>query len=640
MLQGDRVSVCAVRGMGGVGKTEFALQYAFQYIESDYQGGVCWVLARDLDIGSQIIEFARTKLDIQPPDDLDLRGRVTYCWERWSDMFTHSEKALVVFDDVTEYKLVKPFLPPLLCQFRVLITTRSLLGKSVRQRELNVLSSDATLELLQSLVDDDRIVRERDAAIALCEWLGFLPLGVELVGRYLARKSEISLTEMQQRLRSKRLAQPALKKSKQDDDMTAQLGVAAAFELSWQELNENARELGCLLSLFALAPLSWEWVKRCCPDLDDEELEESRDDALIALHLLQVSERNTEHCNFKLHQLVREFFQAKLAEDKSLEQKLKSAFVQSMLSISKPVPQEITLDIVRDLAPAIPHLKEVTGNLINYITDDDLVWSFLGIVRFYGGQGFYAQAETYLEKCLDITKKRLGNHHLHITTILGKLARIYELQGKYQEAETCHLQAKKLKEEILGVSHSDIAVNLNNLAEFYRLQGKHEEVKYFCQQAQELSQKSLDADPTDIAAILNTLALTYTAERKYKEAEPIYKQALQLYRNYLGDRNSKIATIQNNLAALYRLQRRYSESEDLYQQSLQLNLELFGTEHPDVAQCLHNFAYLRYNQNRYNDSESLFLQALKIREALLPSNHPDTISTKESLAYLRAKRSK
>ncbi len=122
-MQDDRASVCAVQGMGGVGKTEFALQYALQYIESDYRGGVCWVLARDLDIGSQIIEFARTKLDIQPPDDLDLRGRVTYCWERWSDMFTHSEKALVVFDDVTDDKLFKPFLPPLLSQFRVLITT-------------------------------------------------------------------------------------------------------------------------------------------------------------------------------------------------------------------------------------------------------------------------------------------------------------------------------------------------------------------------------------------------------------------------------------------------------------------------------------------------------------------------------------
>ena len=41
-------------------------------------------------------------------------------------------------------------------------------------------------------------------------------------------------------------------------------GVAAAFELSWEELTKSAQKLGCLLSLFALAPIPWSLVENIC----------------------------------------------------------------------------------------------------------------------------------------------------------------------------------------------------------------------------------------------------------------------------------------------------------------------------------------------------------------------------------------
>jgi hypothetical protein len=41
----DRVAISAISGMGGVGKTELAIQYATQYTDA-YPGGVCWLKAR------------------------------------------------------------------------------------------------------------------------------------------------------------------------------------------------------------------------------------------------------------------------------------------------------------------------------------------------------------------------------------------------------------------------------------------------------------------------------------------------------------------------------------------------------------------------------------------------------------------
>ncbi|MGF1492420.1 MAG: NB-ARC domain-containing protein [Microcoleaceae cyanobacterium] len=167
-----------------------------------------------------------------------------------------------MFDDVTDYETVEKFLPsdP---RFKILVTTRKQwLGESFERLELKVLDEPAALELLASLIGENRLQQEQEQAKLLCQELGYLPLGLELVGRYLKRKAKVSLAKMREQLS---LAHNSLQKRDRRgevfQDMTAKRGVEAAFELSWQELNEEEQELACLLSLFALAPIPWELVE-------------------------------------------------------------------------------------------------------------------------------------------------------------------------------------------------------------------------------------------------------------------------------------------------------------------------------------------------------------------------------------------
>jgi hypothetical protein len=57
-----------------VGKTELAIRYAWQKLQVlvDSAGGVCWVDARDGDIGIQLVNFARSFLNLNSPEDWDL----------------------------------------------------------------------------------------------------------------------------------------------------------------------------------------------------------------------------------------------------------------------------------------------------------------------------------------------------------------------------------------------------------------------------------------------------------------------------------------------------------------------------------------------------------------------------------------
>lgn len=75
LLQDNKqVAIVAIAGMGGVGKTELALQYAIQHRDT-YNAGLCWLLAKTGDVGIQVVQFARTQLDLNPPEDFDILTR-------------------------------------------------------------------------------------------------------------------------------------------------------------------------------------------------------------------------------------------------------------------------------------------------------------------------------------------------------------------------------------------------------------------------------------------------------------------------------------------------------------------------------------------------------------------------------------
>ncbi|MEL6439431.1 MAG: NB-ARC domain-containing protein [Cyanobacteria bacterium J06621_8] len=69
LQENEQVSISAIAGMGGVGKTELALQYA-QSCQNEYPGSLCWFSVRGENLGTQIIEYASTYLRISVPDEL------------------------------------------------------------------------------------------------------------------------------------------------------------------------------------------------------------------------------------------------------------------------------------------------------------------------------------------------------------------------------------------------------------------------------------------------------------------------------------------------------------------------------------------------------------------------------------------
>jgi tetratricopeptide (TPR) repeat protein len=638
----QQLAVSAIAGMGGVGKTELAVQY-FQRYRNDYSAGLCWFSARAADVGAQILNFA-SRLQLVPPEQLGIVERIAYIWQHWpvcpatTSNKEESGDVLLVFDDVENYEQVQPFLPLGLPRFKVLITSRNDLGRNVHHIPLDVLPLEKALELLASFTTSRRVEVEKQSAEELCAWLGRLPLGIELVGQYLADRKAITLAKMLEQLKKQKLSEASLQRDEQDPDnssFTARRGVAAAFELSWNTLNDEQKELGCLLSLFAPAAIGWSLVEKVIGQSRGQRIlnAESQEKARIRLvksHLLQSAEDGQ---SFRLHPLLWEFFRAKLESSYEADG-LKREYCWVLIGEARKIPLQPTREVVERVLPTIPHLAEVATTLLQWVKDEDLINPFVGLGRFYEGQGAYAQAQPWFEQSLSVCQERLGEEHPFVAVSLNNLAMLYRDQGKYDRTELLLLRALEMGELFLGQEHPVIATNLNNLAEIYRAQGKYDQAEPLLIRALEMSELLSGRDHSLTATSLNNLAELYRAQGKYDKAEPLLMRALEIDKRFSGEEHPSVATGLNNLAELYRNQGEYDRAEPLYVQALKMNKQLLGEEHPFVATSLNNLAGLYQSQGQYEKAEPFYAQALELFKRLLGEDHPDVATSLNNLATL------
>ncbi|MGD0039899.1 MAG: NB-ARC domain-containing protein, partial [Isosphaeraceae bacterium] len=188
-------------GMGGIGKTQLAVEYVYRF-KDVYPDGIFWInaaepLAKGLaPIGSRL----RPQVLERPPDE---KLRAAF------DELKRRPGALLVFDNLEDpAQLARPVgaeASPLTLGCRILFTTRQRELGRFQPIEVSVLPEEPALQLLlrddsRHFVRDDRHHLERSGAAAVCRMLGYLPLALELASAFLAEWPEVSLADYRTRL--------------------------------------------------------------------------------------------------------------------------------------------------------------------------------------------------------------------------------------------------------------------------------------------------------------------------------------------------------------------------------------------------------------------------------------------------------
>ncbi|MEA5466463.1 tetratricopeptide repeat protein [Leptothoe sp. PORK10 BA2] len=599
-LQGsDQVAIAALAGMGGIGKTALAQQYVRQ-AKDEYPGGRWYFKLREQNLATLLVGAAAL-FDWQLPDTLSDDGaRVKWCYDQWCHHFPGTR--LLLLDDVQTYQDVKHFLPIDNPSFRVLMTSRQRFDKPVDRLDLGELPLPEAIELLTALMGDrERVTAQQTEAEALCEWVERLPLGVELIARYLAVHGNLRFSKLLERLELQKLAARAMRDL--PEEMAYEYSIEAAFELSWQDLTPEAKTLMGVLSIFAAAPIPKGLIEGALSKWDEEDLEEGLDAGLVKRNLLQ----RDKDGSYQLHQLIREFtvgkLETELGEQTSALQKGVAVAVTNFASTIEPIVRK---DDRQAVGLGVPHMALVAQELNDILADDeDPGWVFTGLARFYESQSLWPEAERWYKGRLKMSERRFDSDHPDTATSLNNLALLYDSMGRYTDAEPLYARSLEIREAQLGPDHPDTATSLNNLAELYRSMGRYTDAEPLFARSLEIREAQLGPNHPDTASSLNNLAGLYRSMGHYTDAEPLYARSLEIREAQLGPDHPDTAGSYNNMATFFYALERYAESANFGVKALEVFLTKLGQDHPNTQTVGNNFVTILQKVIETNQTEQL-----------------------------------
>jgi tetratricopeptide (TPR) repeat protein len=660
----------ALFGLGGAGKTQVALEYAYRYAQ-DYQA-VFWLRADNrAALVAGFLEMAQA-LQLPERDERDPISVVTAV-KGWCGQQTDW---LLILDNADDLSSLPEFLPSLVRGHIVLTTRTQALGRLAHGIEVGTLDAETAALLLQrragSLAVDAPLAEtdesNRSAALQIAEELGYLPLALDQAGAYL----EETQCCLQQYLDLYRTRRTDLLRQRGGVVQDHPDSIATTWSLSFAAIEHRSALAADLLRLCAVLhpdgipeELILKGAARLGPVLSVLEMDPLQfNQALAVIQKYSLLRRSSSERTLSIHRLVQAVLQdamdpqeRALWTDRAIaglnvvfpEVRLQGweqwtqcdrLLAHVLVAVTASGMEHHSLELASLLTKAADYLLEralheqaeplyqralTIYDQMPGCEHPHVAFPLNGLADLYREQGRYEQAEPLYQRALHLWET-LGHKYLEITSPLNNLALLYKRQGKLQLAEQLLRRCIFLVEQRLGPQHREVAAPLNNLAILYAEDGNHRQAEPLLQRALRIDEQTYGKEHPEVAYSLTNLAEVYREQGRFEEAEPLYYRALHIREQAQGSEHPQIAPPLKGLADLYREQGRFEEAEPLYQRALAI-LRQHGAEQLDIADILHDLARLFELRGQHDQALTYYQQALAIREQRLGHEHPHTIDT-------------
>ncbi len=550
----------ALVGMGGIGKTQLAVEFAWRY---GYRFvGVHWVHANKLKEGgaapapteeikkqieASIAECGRVMgLPNWPKDDTAQQAaRTVRAWHE-------SGPRLVILDNLEDLRAAAEWLARLRhSNIRILVTSRQSdwpPACGLEPLPLKVFTEDESLAFLRRALPPERATD--DELRALHERLGGLPLALDLAAAYLKRVAGVTVAEY---VRQLRLDHPSLRNWRKRYPNATQhdKDVAATFALSLGQVEDEAARRLFLLAGYHIPnePLRKDVLQAA--GLDDAEYADAVD-LLQSLSLLQAGP--------SIHPLLAEF--ARLLDEGG---DALFAWSRALAWQCYPAREGETAGVYRDptLVPlaryALEDMKRAAG-LRRDAGGSNLRFHLAFLLRHFGDLD---GAMRLYQELLQIDEG-LGDLQGKAAT-LHEMAGIYATRGDLDGAMRLYQESLQIKEGLGDLQGK--AATLHAMAGIYATRGDLDGAMRRYQESLQIKEGL--GDLRGKAATLHAMAYILRVRGDLDGAMRLYQEAHEILEG-LGDLQGKAATL-HEMAYILRVRGDLDGAMRRYQESLQID---------------------------------------------------------------------
>lgn len=652
----------ALHGLGGVGKSQLALEYI--YTHQHQYNVICWIpaereslilaalarLAARLGVAQSGQETANTAV----PAALDALRRGEP-FDRW----------LLVFDNAEDIETVRQYFPSS-GPGKVIITSRNRAWERVATPlPVNVFEREESVELLQKRSPD----LSEDEAGRLADALGDLPLAVEQAGAWRA------VTGMLVDEYLDLLAQRSPEILELDPAPDYPVSVAAAWDISLErikEKNPGARQLLDICASMAPEPIPRSMLRggrgvNITPEVDPllrESIKLNR--AVRDLNQFSLVKTDPRTDTLQMHRLLQTVLLAKL--DPEQRAHMRDAAHQ-LLSAAKPGHYASSQEW-RSYQALLPHIltsqavtssdtyvRELVSNTVLFLYswgdhegaadlarqaynawlaasgEDDInviriTKTFAFALRQIGQIG---EAIPLSEKALEASR-RIQADPEDLIDSLSAMADARRYQGRFAEARELGREATELARTMFGTDDEITLAATHSWGVDLRLCGRFDEALVLDQE--NARQRELLFGPGSYLTLntLNALAIDMRENGDYPRARDFQEDVYRRAREEMGEQHPLTLRVARNLAVCRRRDGALDEALKLAEETLDHFVARYGPVHADSLATATNLAVDRRLDGKYEEARRLGEETALHYASLLGDDHAYTLLTKANLA--------
>jgi tetratricopeptide (TPR) repeat protein len=622
-------SCVALFGLGGVGKSQLAIEYTYRVQETSHRS-VFWVhsgtQARFKEGFQRIAGLVKMKgWDNPKIDTLQL----VYNWlcdkgnGQWVMVIDNADDETVFFDQST--KVLSDYIPQS-DNGKILITSRNrdlayrLTGSHRSITEVKPMNEGDAMSLFEKKLSSDI---NRENASELLNALDYMPLAITQAVAYIQQRApRMSVKRYLEDFRKSERDQSRLLTTDLGDarrDGRASNSIIVTWQTSFEHIRMRMPTAASLLSLMCL------FDRQGIPETllhgrytEEEDDADFEDDiqTLISYSLVEASSEG----NFEMHRLVQASTRKWLEVNSQLE-KWKEIYVGVLNA--QFVSYLENFDFCRTV---IPHVQTAMDCRPSHPTSLEM-WAMLlhSTSEFLFLLGQYNLSEQMILVSSETRQHLLGPEHLETLTSMNHYAMLLHTRGKHEEAEEILKSGLATREQLLGSEHADTLMSMGNLAVVYSHLGQMEKSEELSAKVIELRKRAFGPEHPDTLNVMNNQVCLYTRQGRFREAEHLGRAVAEKRDRTLGPRHPDTILSKGNLAAALTYLGNFEEAENLLLQVLELSRDLHG-DHPTVFMMMSNLSEGYREQGKWQNAEELAFEAWNLQAQWLGPEHPSTLS--------------